>query len=220
MKTSDRGIRLIKEFEGFRADSYICPAGKRTIGYGHVIQPGDHIKEPMTEASAHDLLVSDLSKFEAAVNREVAVPLSQQQFDALVSLAFNIGVGAFTGSTLLKRLNAERFHDAAAQFDKWVYSNKKKIPGLVKRRKAEKELFLDGTKRPRLKPLAKSREILGSTMATLGTAGNVAITDAKEAIEPVADYSDTLRWIFIALVFAGIALNIYGRVSNRRRGLV
>lgn len=220
MKATERSIALIKEFEGFSGSAYYCPAGKKTIGYGHVVLKGESFKEPVSKTAAHNLLASDLRIFEAAINHLVTVDLSQEQFDAIISLVYNIGEGAFARSTLLKRLNEGKYRDAAVQFDRWVYSNKKKLPGLVRRRAAEKAMFLKGTAPEPFKPLTKSRELIGSTVAVVGTAGDIALTEAKDAIEPIVGYSDTLRWVFIALVLGGLALTIYGRISNRRRGLV
>ena len=139
-KTSQRGIDLIKEFEGFRAKAYFCPANVLTIGYGHTstCKPGQVISTTKGE----ELLKEDLVRFENAVNVLVKVPLTQGQFDALVSFAFNVGVGAFKGSTLLRLLNEGKYASAVRQFKRWVHGGGRKLPGLVRRRKAERELFL------------------------------------------------------------------------------
>jgi lysozyme len=91
---------------------------------------------------ADSLLLEDLKRFESAIRQLVKVPLNQNQFDALVSFTFNVGEGAFKGSTLLKLLNAGNYNAAAAQFGKWVYAGKKVLPGLVARREAEYQLFI------------------------------------------------------------------------------
>jgi lysozyme len=218
VRTSERGIALNKGFEGFSSKAYYCPAGKLTIGHGTT--SGVRAGMTVTKEEAHALLLKDLRRVEAAISELVTVHLSQEQFDALVSLVYNIGEGNFRKSTLLKRLNEGKYRDAAVQFTRWVHAGKKKLPGLVARRKAEKELFLEGTSSEPLKPLSRSREIVGSTVAAVGTAGDVVLTEAKDAIEPVIGYSDILRYVFIALVLAGIALTVYGRVSNRRKGIV
>ena len=105
MKTSQVGVDLIKQFEGFRTKSYLCPAGVWTIGYGHT---GPDVKEGMeVKASrAEYLLKQDLIKFEDTINNNVTVKLEQNQFDALAAFTFNVGVSAFTSSTLLRRLNS------------------------------------------------------------------------------------------------------------------
>jgi lysozyme len=147
MTTGDKGISLIKRFEGFRAKRYLCPAGKPTIGYGHVILPGDpgwlqDADATLTEVQASALLLDDLPEREGVVNFHVIVPLNQNQFDALVDFVYNLGSGAFLWSTLLKRLNEGKYQEAAGQFGKWVYGGGKVLPGLVDRREAERELFL------------------------------------------------------------------------------
>ena len=91
---------------------------------------------------AEELLKSDLEYFESCVSQLVKVKLTQGQFDALVSFCYNIGVNALSKSTLLRLVNQSKFTDAANEFDRWVYANRKKLPGLVKRREEEKKLFL------------------------------------------------------------------------------
>ena len=146
MRTSDKGKNIIKEFEELRLEAYVCPAGVLTIGYGHTgkdVVPGMII----TEAQAEDLLARDLHDAELAVQREVVFGLAPHQFDALVSLIFNIGVGAFKKSTLLKKLNASDIVGAANEFNKWVFAGGKKLKGLQRRRDKERLLFLTGETR-------------------------------------------------------------------------
>lgn len=137
---SDEGKKLIKNFEGLRLKSYKCPAGVWTIGYGHT---GADVKPNMTitKEEAEKLLDKDLVKFIRNVNNKVKVPLKQEHFDALVSFAFNVGNEAFNSSTLLKLLNQGKYLQAANQFSRWVYAGKNKSEGLIKRRKAEEEMF-------------------------------------------------------------------------------
>ncbi len=137
--TSNDGIELIKHFEGLKLEAYLCPAKIWTIGYGHTrtAKPGMVITEEQAEA----LLRADLVDFECAVNHAVTVPLQQHQFDALVSFAFNVGASAFRGSTLLQRVNAERWTEAAAEFDRWTRGGGKVLSGLVRRRQAERAMF-------------------------------------------------------------------------------
>ncbi len=144
MKTSQRGIDLIKRFEGLRLTAYPDPGtggDPWTIGYGHTngVKPGMKI----TENWAEELLRDDLAEFEAAVNGLVTVRLCQHQFDALVSLVFNIGPGAFSDSTLLRLLNAGLYDDAALQFVRWNKGGGKVLSGLTRRRMAERKLFED-----------------------------------------------------------------------------
>lgn len=140
MNVSTNGIELIKQFEGCSLKAYKCPAGIWTIGYGHT----NGVKEgqAITKAEAENLLKQDLTRFERVINNVIKVNLNQNQFDALVSFSYNIGTGALKNSTLLKLLNNEDYKGAAEQFDKWVYAGGKKLAGLIKRRTAEKELFL------------------------------------------------------------------------------
>ena len=138
--TSQRGIDLIKRWEGFRDRAYLCPGNVWTIGYGHT----KNVYQGMciSKEQAEQLLREDLKHFEASVIQLVTVKLNQAQFDALVSFTFNVGVYAFKKSTLLRLVNQENFLEAANQFDRWVNANGKKLPGLVKRREEEKQLFL------------------------------------------------------------------------------
>ena len=137
--TSPEGIELIKNYEGFRKDAYLCPSGIWTIGYGHTAttKPGMTI----TIREGELLLKRDLQIFEQAVNNLVKVSLTQNQFDTLVSFAYNVGVGAFSNSSLLKFLNRGHHKTAAKELHRWVRGSNGKLPGLVRRRKAEYELF-------------------------------------------------------------------------------
>lgn len=143
--TSTLGINLICGFEGKRLNAYDDGVGVWTIGFGTTIYPnGVRVKkgDTCTEAQAKQYMQNDLKKFERTVNDVVTVSLSQNQFDALVSLTYNIGSGAFTKSTLLKKLNAGDYKGAAAQFDVWNKAGGKVMQGLVNRRAREKGVFL------------------------------------------------------------------------------
>lgn len=145
MKTSQAGIALIKHYEGLSLKPYLCPAKVATIGYGSTFYPDGRTvttaDAPITEAQADTLLRSTLGKFELGVERLVTVPMTQRQFDALVSFVFNLGLGALAGSTLLKKLNAGDYAGSANEFGKWVKAANMVLPGLVKRREAERTLF-------------------------------------------------------------------------------
>lgn len=141
--TSQKGIDLIKSFEGCRLTAYQDSVGVWTIGYGHTAGVYQGMK--ITEEQAESYLRSDLSTSESAVNNYVTYAINQNQFDALVSFTFNLGSGSLKNSTLLKKLNAGDIEGAANEFDKWVYAGGVALEGLVKRRAAEKELFLYGT---------------------------------------------------------------------------
>ncbi|MWP61063.1 lysozyme [Gilliamella sp. Pas-s25] len=143
MKISINGKSKLKSFEGLRLIAYQCSAGVWTIGWGHTtgVKEGDKI----TIGQAEIFLTGDLVQFENAVNKLVKVPINQNQFDALILLIFNIGITAFTGSTLLRKLNAGDYSGASNQFLVWnkirVNGVKKPSLGLTQRRQAEKELF-------------------------------------------------------------------------------
>lgn len=139
MKTSEKGLELIKHFEGLRLQAYQCSAHVWTIGYGHTagVQPGDSV----TTEQADSLLRQDIEESERSIARYVTVPLNSCQFDALASFTFNLGAGNLRASTLLKKLNAGNYSGAAEEFPRWVSAGGKKLPGLVRRREAEKALF-------------------------------------------------------------------------------
>jgi len=142
MQTSEQGLALIRQSEGFSAHVYLCPAGKNTIGYGHVIADGEQYPDSgISEQDAETLLIQDVNATEQAINRLVTITINQNQFDALVAFTYNIGAGAFEKSTLLQLLNAGDSAGAAEQFSRWVYCNGTVLQGLVTRRAAERVLF-------------------------------------------------------------------------------
>ena len=136
------GLELIKSFEGLRLTAYRCPAGVWTIGYGHTgpaVTPGQRI----TEAEADALLRGDLDRFEVGVAHALdGAATTDNQFAAMVSLAFNIGLGAFQRSTVLWQHKAGNRQRAAAAFLLWIKGGGHTLPGLVRRRAAERALYL------------------------------------------------------------------------------
>ncbi|WP_159153104.1 lysozyme [Acinetobacter johnsonii] len=145
MHISPSGVDLICNFEGKRLTAYDDGVGVWTIGFGTTVYPNG-IKvmkgDTCTEAQAKTYMAHDLKKFEATVNKAVTAQLNQNQFDALVSLAYNIGTNAFSKSTLVKKLNTNDNRAAADQFDVWVNAGGKRMQGLVNRRAKEKALFI------------------------------------------------------------------------------
>lgn len=145
MKASQRCIDLIHRFEGFREAPYLCPGGVATIGYGSTRYPdGTHVNltdTPITRERADDIMRATLVQYEDAVNRYVRVTLSQPQFDALTDFCYNAGAKNLLNSTLLRKLNDGDYAGAANEFERWVYAADKILPGLVRRRMAEKALF-------------------------------------------------------------------------------
>ena len=145
MHVSPSGVDLICNFEGLRLKAYDDGVGVWTIGFGTTKYPnGIRVKkgDTCTLDQAKAYMQNDLKSFEQTVNNTVKVPLNQNQFDALVSLAYNIGTNAFSKSTLVKKLNANDIRGAADQFDVWVNAGGKRMQGLVNRHAKEKALFL------------------------------------------------------------------------------
>ena len=143
-KTGASGKSIIKEFEGFRAVAYLCPADVVTIGYGTTRIRGKAVKLGMkiTTEEAEVFLEEDLKSFEDVVNQNVNVELTQNQFDALVSFVYNVGAANFKKSTLLKKINVNKLIEASDEFLKWNKAGGKTLAGLTRRREAEKNLFL------------------------------------------------------------------------------
>ena len=145
MKTSQRGIDLIKQSEGFRDRMYLDASGLPTIGYGTLI---DTVREQylltaiITEAEAEILLKNDLMSIEAGVNKIVTVPINQNQFDALADWCYNFNIRKLKTSTLLKKINANpKDTSIVTEFNRWIYADGKIQPGLVKRRQKESDLY-------------------------------------------------------------------------------
>ncbi len=205
MRISDSGIELIKRFEGLELEAYQDIAGIWTIGYGHTgddVQPGMKI----SERDAEELLKRDLRPREQAVDSAVKVPLNQNEFDALVSFVYNVGAGAFRGSTALKRLNRGDRVGAADAITWWnkatVGGVLREVLGLTRRRAAERALFLAPTEPvrvrdpedieensraeaveegPRRGNVAESRTVQGATIA--GGAGVASSTIGRDNAE-------------------------------------
>jgi lysozyme len=140
---STKGLSLTEQFEGCRLTAYQDQVGVWTIGYGHT---GPDVTAGMTISidAAQALLAKDVSSAADCVNNLVEVTLTQEEFDALVDFVFNLGAGAFRGSTMLRDLNAGDFTSAAAQFDMWDHAGGAVVAGLLRRRQAEAELFEGG----------------------------------------------------------------------------
>ena len=135
----EKAKRIIKEFEGLRLTAYLCPAGVWTIGYGHTKGVKRGMK--IDQAQADRLLDIDLIDVARSIRQLVKVNINDNQTQALVSFVFNIGAGAFAKSTLLRKINNRDFLAASLEFRKWVYAKGVKLPGLVRRRSVEKDLF-------------------------------------------------------------------------------
>ena len=132
-------VDLIKRFEGFRANAYVCPGGHWTAGYGtrRGVTPTTHV----TEDEAEQMLMRDLEMLARGVRALLKVPLTDSQFGALVSFAYNLGLGALANSTLIRKVNAGNLDGAREEFGRWVNAGGKRLDGLVRRRAAEAEMW-------------------------------------------------------------------------------
>jgi lysozyme len=157
MQISDRGKALFREWEGVVPHVYLDSGGAPTIGIGHLLTPSERssgklwlrgqairLADGMTADDCEALLEQDLEPVQRCVNSAVNVPLAQNQFDALISFAFNVGNDAFLNSTLLKRLNAGRLDEVPAELARWNRDNNRVVPGMVNRRSKEIALWRQG----------------------------------------------------------------------------
>lgn len=147
MRMTREGLALIRRFEGFRPEAYRDSAGVWTIGYGHTAMAGepDVIHgQRITRTEGERILTRDLEGFAAGVRRLVTVELNDAQFSALVSFAYNIGLNGFRSSSVLKAVNARAFDQVPRRLALWVKGGGRVLPGLVKRRAAEAEMFATG----------------------------------------------------------------------------
>ncbi len=140
---TDNGLKLIKSFEGFSSKIYLDSAGLQTIGYGHLILPHEKssFKNGLSISEAESLLKKDLAIAENAVAPLIKTPLNNNQFDSLVSFTFNVGGVALQRSTLRSKVNRQEHEQVPAEFLRWIYAGGRKIPGLIRRRAAEAELY-------------------------------------------------------------------------------
>jgi len=234
---SQTGINLIKSFEGLHrvADdgmvhSYRCVAGKWTIGYGSTkgVRSGMRITKDEAEARLRE----DLKWCEDVIKRHVNVPLTQNQFDGLCSLIFNIGGPNFQKSTLLKRLNVGKYEDVPEQIMRWnkarVNGELSVVRGLTRRRTAEAALFSMDADLPSnggdlppqkveqaaTKPLAKSKTMAGVGVAGVATMAN----EISGQLQGLVPYSENLKLIFLVVAMAGIGLAAYARIKDHNEG--
>jgi len=224
MKMSAAGLDTVKEFEGLRLKAYKCPAAVWTIGYGHTSAAGSPIVTSdleITRDAAEEILKRDMVQYEEGVRKYVKVDLSQGQFDALVDFAYNAGVGALAKSTLLKKVNAEKFDEVPAEFMKWTKGGGKELPGLVRRRRAEVKLWrgLDTEKpisadearaepdQPKArKSITQSKEANAAVAA--GGLGTIAVVQevmpmVREGGDLLGSLSPTILILFVIIAAAG-----------------
>ena len=226
MRMSAAGLATVKEFEGLRLKAYKCPAAVWTIGYGHTSAAGNPIVTPefvITKDEAEEILERDMVQYEDGVKKLVKVEITQGQFDALVDFAYNAGVGALQKSTLLKKVNAEKFDEVPAEFMKWTKGGGKELPGLVRRRRAEVKLWrgLDTEKpvpvdearaepdQPKAsKSIVQSREANAAVAA--GGLGTIAVVQevmpmVREGGDLLSSLSPTALILFVIIAVAGAA---------------
>ena len=141
MKLGERGTEILKYFEGCKLTAYQDSVGVWTIGYGHT--KGVYDGMTITQDQAEQMLLSELEEYEVYIKDMVTVPLTQNQFDALVVWVYNLGPTNFRNSTLLKELNAGNYNAAGQEITRWNKAGGKVLAGLVKRREAEAQLFSD-----------------------------------------------------------------------------
>ncbi len=140
---TQEGLNLIKHFEGFKSEIYLDAAGLPTIGYGLLIRKNEHklFVNGIGYEVALALLIKDVQSAERSVLRLIHVPLTDGQFDALVSFTFNLGSGALQRSTLRLKVNREEHEEVPEQFMRWVWAGGKKLRGLIRRRRAEASFY-------------------------------------------------------------------------------
>lgn len=238
MKTSQRGLSLIKEFEGFKGKAYLCPAGVPTIGYGTTrgVTRDDVTRgRTITRAQAEKLLMADLQDFEDGVDAALVQPPTQHQFDACVSMAYNIGVAGFRGSSVARAHNRGDFQAAARAFALWnkatVNGKKQELPGLTRRRAAEAALYLEPMPHEKAEPMPQAVEperpmeqsqiVRGATVA----GGTAALATVAEVVNITNDIKEGVsgmgEWLVPLLLVAVIALCgfiVWERVTQRKKG--
>ena len=146
MHINELGIEIVKSFEGISLKPYLCPGSVWTVGHGATRsstgRPIDPDMEPITEDEAEALLLRDLESSEGWVFRLIKTAFTENQFSALTSFTFNVGAGALQRSTLRMKLNRGEYQGVADEFPKWKFANKRILAGLIRRRAAERSLFL------------------------------------------------------------------------------
>lgn len=221
--------KLIKEYEGLRLKAYRCSAGVLTIGWGHTSAAGEPVVKPgmsISKAEAERIFDRDIEKFAAGIEKLIKVEVNENQFGAMVSLAFNIGVGAFSKSSVLRFVNQSRFDDAADAFLLWNKVGKKAVAGLTRRRAAEAALFKtededEGDEDVRLPdaPVGKKMTLSTTNIAAAATGAAGVTAAAKEVVEntsSIFSMDNMLIFILIAVIVAGAGWIIHERWVKAR----
>lgn len=212
MKLDETGIEFICVSEGFSDQEYLCEAGARTIGFGHLVRANEDFSSGISREAAKALLLSDLQFYEACVNQNVRVPVSQSQYNALVSLCYNIGTKAFGTSTLVKELNSGHVHKAADEFLRWKFVKQQESAGLLRRRQRERELFLQG-----VEPMGKFfsvtsiTSVVGIIAVILGFFGVDISAEDKTAL--VTNVTEVVSGVSFLVIFVR---NIITKLKARK----
>jgi lysozyme len=216
MKMTDEGLALIREFEGFRETAYRDATGIWTIGFGHTSAAGKPEVTPdmtVTRARGEVILRNDVAMFVDGVTELLRVPLSDAQFSALVSFAYNVGITNFARSSVLACVNARDFDNVSRRLGLWVKAGNRTLPGLIRRRAAEAALFASGeTANDRLPdlPLGKaplqSRTILAAILAMLA-----GIT--QRSVHGIS----WLEVLFLVVIITSCIIIIHQRIQKSRQ---
>jgi len=236
MKTSANGVRLICEFEGFRSEAYLDPVGIPTIGYGFI--EGVSLGDTMTQYEAQQRMGRELQKYERAVMQACKIAPNQNQFDALVCFAFNVGAAGMAGSSVIKALNRGDNKAAARAFGLWDKAGGRVFAGLTRRRAAEAALFLEPVSDDVSDPvegsvLAMPQKVDGETpltsspinKASVIAGTTAAIASASEIVGAVnnfkrgfADLSDWAIPVLLVATVAAAGFVIWQRWQQRSQG--
>lgn len=202
---SAHGLEKLKQWEGLKTKAYQDSGGVWTIGYGHTAmagQPKPYKGMVITEREAEEILLRDLSQYENAVEQSVKVKLNDNEYAALVSFTYNVGIAAFKNSTLLKKLNNGNFDSVPGELMKWVKAGSKRVQGLVNRRRAEGYLWLEGAfvsskdvvpEQKPINPLLKP-EVIGP------------VVSAASGLAGFAAGSGPFQWALAIIMVVGVAI--------------
>lgn len=218
MRLTQEGIDLIKNFEGFSSTWYKCPAGIWTIGYGHTAAAGPPSYEPLqkiTREQGEQILRSDLARYEQAVMDAVTVPLSDEQYSAIVSFCYNVGPGAFRSSSVLKAVNAKRHDLVPSRLALYTKGGGRVLQGLVRRRQAEGQLYIKGMDNSTVYPSTEITAVVGKASYTSTTniaagVGTVAMTTAavnqitSDVSQTASTFGFNPQWAIVGLLALGI----------------
>jgi len=212
---SQHGLEKLKQWEGLKTKAYKDAGGVWTIGYGHTAMAGSPVPyqgQVITAAEAENILLEDLAQYEAAVANNVNVKLNDNQFAALVSFAFNVGINAFKKSKLLKKLNNGNFDAVPTELMKWTKAGGKKLQGLVNRRQAEGYLWMEGAYVTSKDVVPEQKkENLFSRKETALSVGGMAT-----GLTGFATGSGPVQWALAAVLVIGAAFVFYWGIQRMR----